>query len=179
MREIEIEEWRDIKGFEGYQISSFGRIKSLEKIDYLGHHRKEKILKPSKTKDGYLKVALCKDGEKKSYYIHRLVGNAFLQNPYNLPLINHINEIKTDNRVENLEWCDSTYNVRYSQAKPVNQFTKDGKFIRRWDCINEIQYQLGFSNGHIIKCCQGKLKSSYGFKWFYADDLLQPEPPLF
>lgn len=158
----EIEEWRDIKGFEGlYQVSNLGRVKSLK-------FGKERILKPRKTNIGYLQVWLYKDVRKKCYMVHVLVANAFLPNPDNLPEVNHINEIKTDNRVDNLEWCSRIYNIRYSQAVAVNQFTLDGRFIRRWDCIMEVQYQLGFDGSSICKCCQGKLKLAYGFIWKYA-----------
>ena len=161
MRE-EIEEWRDIIGYEGlYQVSIFGRVKSLK-------FGKEKILKPGTNACGYLQVILCKDGKKKVCNVHRLVANAFLPNPNNLPEVNHINEIKTDNRVSNLEWMTSKDNTRYSQAVAVNQFTLDGRFIRTWDCIMEIQYQLGFNNRNIGSCCQGKRKSAYGFLWRYA-----------
>lgn len=172
MREIN-EVWRPIEGFEClYEVSNLGRVKSF-------WFNKEKILKPNKTKWGYLYVVLCKDGRKKNYNVHRLVANAFLPNIDNLPEVNHIDEDKTNNRVDNLEWCDKTYNIRYSQSVEVNQFTKDGRFIRTWDCINEIQNQLGYNTGHICKCCKGKLKSAYGFIWRYTDDPLQPEPPLF
>ena len=165
----EIEEWRDIEGFDGYQVSSLGNIKSLDRVDSLGHHRKEKILKPVKTKIGYLGVALCKDGKRDFYTIHRLVANAFIPNPNNLETVNHINEIKTDNRVSNLEWMTMRDNKRYSSAISVNQFTLDGRFIRRWDCIREIQYSLGFNQSDIGKCCKGKKKSAYGFLWKYAN----------
>ena len=166
------EEWRDIEGYEGiYQVSNLGRVKSLK-------FNKERILKPRKDTIGYLAVILYKDGKVKRYLVHRLVANAFIPNSNNLEDINHINEIKTDNRLSNLEWMNHKDNVRYSQAVAVNQYTLDGKFIRRWDCIKEIQYSLGFNQGNICSCCQGKLKSSYGFNWFYSDDLRQPETPL-
>lgn len=159
----EIEEWRDIKGFEGlYQVSSLGRVKSLK-------FGRERILTPYKQKDGYLRIYLCKEGEMKRYLVHRLVANAFIPNPNNLETINHINEIKTDNRVDNLEWMTQKDNKRYSSAVAVNQFTLDGKFIRRWDCLMEVYYQLGFSYGNICCCCKGKKKSAYGFLWKYAD----------
>lgn len=165
MTENEI--WRPIEGFE-YMVSSLGRVKSLERIDYLGHHRKEKILKPGKTTHGYLQVVLCRDGKKKPYPVHKLVANAFIPNTYNLETINHINEIKTDNRVSNLEWMTIKDNKRYSSAKPVNQYNLDGRFIRNWDCIMDIQYSLGFNSGNISLCCRGKQKSAYGFIWRYA-----------
>ena len=158
----EIEEWRDIEGYERiYQISSLGRVKSLK-------FGKERILKPGKERNGYLRVCLSKDRKLKWYYVHVLVLSAFIPNIENLKTVNHINEDKTDNRVDNLEWMTSKDNVRYSQAVAVNQFTLDGRFIRTWSCIREIEYQTGFSNGHIVKCCKGKHKSAYGFIWRYA-----------
>ena len=161
MRE-DLEEWRPIKGFEGlYECSSLGRVKSLK-------FGKERILKPDKIKNGYLRVILCKDEKKKKYTVHRLVANAFIPNPNNLETVNHINEIKTDNRVSNLEWMTHKGNKRYSSAVAVNQFTLDGRFIRTWDCMSEIQYQLGFHQSQICSCCQGKYKTAYGFIWRYA-----------
>ena len=166
------EEWRDIDEYEGlYQISNLGRVKSLK-------FGKEKILKPEKDRYGYLLIGLYKKaGERKHYSVHRLVANAFIPNPNNLPEVNHIDEDKTNNRVSNLEWMTSKENTRYSQAVAVNQYTLDDRFIRTWDCMNEIHIQLGYITGNICSCCQGKLKSSYGFKWFYSNDLRQPEPP--
>lgn len=161
----EIEEWRDIKGFEGlYQVSSLGRVKSLK-------FGRERILTPVKTINGYLRVGLNKDGKRDFYTIHRLVANAFIPNPNNLETVNHINEIKTDNRVSNLEWMTMRDNKAYSTAIPVNQYTLDGKFIRRWDCLMDIERQLGYYQSHISKCCRGipKYKSAYGFLWKYAD----------
>ena len=168
MRNIN-EEWREVQGYEGlYEVSIFGRVKSVERIDSSGHHRKEKILKPKKTKCGYLLVVLSKELKHKCFLVHILVAQAFIPNPDNLPVVNHINEIKTDNRVTNLEWCTQRYNIRYSQAKPVNQYSKDGEFIRRWDCINEIQYQTGFKSSFISACCKGRYKLAYGYIWRYA-----------
>lgn len=102
-----MEIWRDITGYEGlYQVSNKGKIKSL-------HYGKEKILKPRKVKKGYLSISLHKDNKSRSFRVHRLVGKEFIPNPYNLPQINHIDEIKTNNCVENLEWCSAEYNDNY------------------------------------------------------------------
>ena len=93
-----MEQWRDIEGFDGlYQVSNQGRVKSLK-------YGKEKILKGVKSCNGYLTVGLCKDGKEVRKYIHRLVAEAFLPNPQNLPQVNHKDEDKTNNCVENLEW---------------------------------------------------------------------------
>mgnify|MGYP003299431110 CR=1 FL=1 len=104
------EEFRDIENYEGlYQISNLGRIKSL-------NYRKtgrEQILRPGMTKDGYLFANLHKDGEDRNYYVHRLVAQAFISNPFSLQEINHIDEDKTNNRVDNLEWCSHQYNMNF------------------------------------------------------------------
>ena len=103
-----MEEWRDIQGYEGlYMVSNLGRVKSLN------YHRtgKERIMKPSDNGHGYLFVVLCKDGKDKNCRINRLVAQAFLPNPDNLPEVNHKDENKYNNCVENLEWCDRSYNV--------------------------------------------------------------------
>lgn len=109
--EEHIEIWKDIPEYEGlYQVSNLGKVKSL----YFG---KEKILKPSKNKDGYLHVNLWKNGKPKSFTSHKIVALAFIPNIQNLPQINHKNEIKTDNRVENLEWVSPKENCNYGTIK--------------------------------------------------------------
>lgn len=108
----------------------------------------------------------------------------FIPNPDNLSQVNHKNEIKTDNRVENLEWCDCIYNINYGSrtkkatekntnnpknSKPVLQFTKDGKLVAEYPSTREVKRRLGFDCGHISECCRGKYKSAYGFIWRYKD----------
>lgn len=117
-----MEIWRDIKGFEGlYQISTFGRVKSLPKYTYSRGYpqlRKEKILKPGYTgKNRCYATVILNDG--KGYKVHRLVAEAFIPNPNNLPCVNHKDENPLNNRVDNLEWCTNQYNVKYS-AKPLS-----------------------------------------------------------
>ena len=172
--------WKPIEGYNGlYQVSNMGRVKSLERNVVKGkgglYKIEEKILKGSKDKDGYLCVNLSKDGKVKTHKIHRLVAQAFLPNPNNLPQVNHRNENKTDNRVENLEYCDSKYNNNFGTRtektqKPILQFTKNGDFIKKWNSATQIQRELGFYNSHISNCCKGKYKSAYGYEWGYADD---------
>lgn len=112
--------WKDIKDFEEiYQVSSAGRIKSLERIvkDYMhknGMHRKERILAQGTNKFGYKKVCLSKDNKKYHKQVHRLVAEAFIPNPNNFPIINHKDENKTNNNVSNLEWCTYQYNHAYN-----------------------------------------------------------------
>ena len=164
------EVWKDIKEYEGlYQVSNQGRVKSLK-------YGKERILKPERTHNGYLRVGLLKNRNRKMFMVHRLVGQAFLTNSHNLPQINHKDEDRTNNRVENLEWCDGKYNMNYGTrtqrvteklSKPVLQYTKDGEFIREWKSGVDIKSNLGYSRGNISQCCNGKLKWIYGFVWSY------------
>lgn len=109
MRKIIIEEWKDIKGYENkYQISNLGRVKAL---DYR-RTGKEQIISIKNNK-GYSEVALWKDSKRKMFMVHRLVAQAFIPNPNNLPQVNHKDENKTNNIVENLEWCTQSYNNSY------------------------------------------------------------------
>ena len=104
------EVWRDIEGYKGiYQVSNKRRVKSLN----YRQTGKEGILKQCKNRKGYLCVCLCKDGEQKGHKVHRLVGQAFIPNPDGLPQINHKDEDKTNNCVDNLEWCDNLYNCNF------------------------------------------------------------------
>lgn len=103
--------WRDVKGYEGlYQISNLGRVKSLN----YKKMKVEKILSLKPKKQGYARVNFSKNGIRKTFTVHRLVALAFIPKEKNKNLINHKNEIKNDNRVCNLEWCDSQYNLIYS-----------------------------------------------------------------
>lgn len=104
--------WKDIKNYEGiYQISNLGRVKRLSSKDSRNHLRKEKILKPALNSCGYYHIGLSKDGIYKKKTIHRMLMETFIPNPNNLPEINHINEIKTDNSLSNLEWCTHYQNM--------------------------------------------------------------------
>lgn len=108
--------WKDIKGYEGkYQVSSFGRVRSLK--DRWGNYR-EKLLKPQENngKNRYLKVNICKDSIVKPVLVHRLVAETFIPNPAGYPIINHKDENPGNNMVENLEWCDKSYNLKYGTA---------------------------------------------------------------
>lgn len=172
------EKWKDILGYEGlYQISNLGRVKSLERTDSLNRIVEEKILKPRKDKGGYLMVNLSKDGKLKTFKVHRLVALHFLPNPNNYTEVNHIDENKENNAVSNLEWCDRKYNINYGtalkrsaekQSKQVIQYDLEGNEIARFPSTIEIERQYGFSHRHIGKCCLGKYKTAYHYKWQYA-----------
>ena len=181
--------WKDKKDYEGlYQVSNLGRAKSLDRyIKGKGHSlhlKKGRILKPMKDNNGYLKVRLYNGEKSKTFNLHRLVAEAFIPNPNNLPEVNHKNEIKTDNRVENLEWCDRKYNMTYGNRlnnvkKPVIQYTLDGEFVREWESAKQAEREGGFNQGSICMCCRGNSKYHKGFKWSYkknGEDYLKPSP---
>ena len=176
--ENNIEIWRPVVGYEDcYMVSSLGRVKSLG--NGKSNNSKVKILKPSKNKYGYLKVGLFINGIRKELLIHRLVAQAFIPNTENLPEINHIDENKENNCVDNLEWCTTKYNCNYGtrtersrikRLKPILQFTKIGEFVRKWDSAMQVERELGFYQTNITRCCKGKLKSTHNYKWGYAKD---------
>ena len=117
-----IEEWRPIEGYEGlYEVSNTGQVRSFDRyVKYSNgriHLHKGKVLSPIKDKDGYLQVNLCYNGKIHQIKIHRLVAQAFLSNPDNLLYVNHKDEVKTNNSVDNLEWCDVKYNNNYGSRK--------------------------------------------------------------
>lgn len=146
--------WRDIEGYEGlYQVSNKRRVKSLN----YNKSSKEGILKPRKSKDGYLQLQLHKEGECKDYRVHRLVGQTFLENLEGLPEINHKDEDKTNNCVENLEWCSSEYNKNYgTRNKRVSKsLSKPLMCVETNEIFNsaqEAQEQTGIDASSIGKC---------------------------
>ena len=176
--------WRDIPNYEGlYQASNLGRIKSLERIDTLGRRVNERILKPSITCNGYYIVGLCKNSIGKWYSAHRLVWEAF-----NGPIpegyeINHINEKKFDNRLENLNLMTHRENINYGtgikrsakkqtngkRSKIVLQFDLNDNYIKEYPSAHQVERDTGFDNSSICDCCNGKLKTAYGYKWKYKE----------
>lgn len=160
------EEWRPILGYEGlYEVSSLGRVKSLN----YNREKRQEILKQASDIDGYCLVSLSKNNKHKTAKVHRLVLQAFIGK--SSLHINHKNKIKNDNRIENLEYCTPKYNTRYSCAKKVLQFTKNGKFIKEWNCIRDVEKELGINHSNISSCCKGKLyKSVGGYIWRYKEE---------
>ena len=121
--------------------------------------------------NGYMHVTLCY-GERKTYSVHRLVADAFLENPNNYPVVNHKDEDKTNNDVENLEWCSVEYNTNYGDVSykmsPVRQLDMEGNYIRTWSSMKDVADLYGFKYQSISRVCRGIRKSAYGFKWEYA-----------
>lgn len=167
---MEEEIWKDIPGYEGkYQVSNIGRVRSLDYINT----GKTKVMVPH-LHYGYYQILLFKGGKMKCIRVHQLVARAFIPNPENKPCIDHINAIKTDNRVENLRWC--TYKENSNNpitkpklgkcfCKPVIQMDKNGTFIREWPSATAAAAALNIKRGPISACCLGKSKISYGYLW--------------
>ena len=162
------EVWRNINN---YEVSTTGRVRNP---------RTGKILKPVKNEYGYFRVGLWKDGIVKRHLVHRLVAMAFIPNPQGLPIVNHKNEVKTDNRVENLEWCDDKYSINYGtrnekvsksmtngkRSKTVYQYTVDGQLVKVWPSTNECG-RNGFDQANVSACCRDQINQYKGFKWSY------------
>jgi len=179
-----IEEWRNIQGYDGYQVSNLGRVRSLDrwvkgKNDTM-RFIKGSILKLELTHRGYLQVSLYKNGKQKRMLIHRLVAMAFIPNTDNLSEINHKDENPLNNCVNNLEWCTHDYNLHYgthyekvAAANTNNPKTskavvaldpKTLEIVFEFPSMEEAK-RYGFNNTHIGQCCKNIRKTHKGFEW--------------
>ena len=149
---------------ELYKVSNLGRILSLN----YRNTGKAELMTPSDNGKGYLVVGLSKNGKEKKCRVNRLVAQTFIPNPDNLPQVNHIDENKENNRVDNLEWKSPKGNcnhgtrnerMRKAQSKPVLQLSLSGELIREWPSIKECG-RNGFNSGNVCLCCNGK-KTQY------------------
>jgi len=177
---VEHEIWKAIPGYEGlYEASTLGRIRSV--------YRYQKVLKPMISNRGYERVDLFKEKHRKQHSVHRLVAITFLCNPFCKPEVNHIDENKRNNRLENLEWVtrneNESWGTKHQRAaahtdyktrrkrtdystteKPISQFSISGEYIRSWKSASECAREMGFSNvSNIRLCARGKRKTAYGF----------------
>lgn len=168
------EVWKDIKDYEGlYQVSNLGRVKSLPRKRVTPtkgtYYSVEKILKPGITDRGYQQVALCKDSKLKRCLIHRLVAQTFIPNSNNYPEVNHKDENKVNNVVENLEWCTSKYNANYGTRKErlkEKSINKPGKRVicittgEVFETLSKASKATKTDASDIGRCCKGKRKSA-------------------
>lgn len=188
--------WKDIKNYEDlYQVSNYGRVKRLERFVDKTHHYFTKIMKMSKDKDGYYFVSFYKNGKSKQQRVHNLVGQAFVDNPENKPIYNHLKPVTKEycnNHYTNLVPSTYSENILYAYkigrkiAYPsmkgifgkdnpnsikINQYDLTGNFIKTWDCINDIERELGYLHGNIISCCKKRYKQAYGYVWRYEEGI--------
>lgn len=172
------EVWKDIRGYEGfYQVSNYGRVRSITRTfkrkDGLVKTFQERVLKQGTNPNGYKYVNLSKGSGVYCARVHRLVAQAFLNNERNLPCINHKDEDKENNHVNNLEWCSYRYNNTYnnkhlSRATKVLQYSQDGEFIKAYISVSEAEKTVIGKRSNISACCSGKIKSCGGYVWKYA-----------
>lgn len=182
------EYWRPILNYEGlYEVSNFGRARSLDRWVKCpnGSVRfyKGRILKPGTNKDGYLQVDLSKNNKRKTFRVNRLVAEAFLEIPEELRhlkgtrylQVNHKDENKLNNNINNLEWCSAKYNSNYGTAikrrslkkkKSILQYTMKGEFVKEWDSIAECG-RNGFNPSLVCMCCKGERNKHKDSIWRY------------
>ena len=168
------EVWKPVKGYEGlYEVSSIGRVRSV---------KRNLVMHPHPRRHGYLAVMLYgKGGHKtrnfKQFSVHRLVAEAFIPNPNGLPEVNHIDEDKTNNRVENLQWVSHIDNTNYGTAQKrraeklrngsksvaIYQYTKDGRLVAVYPSLAEVHRQTGYAQANICRCAQGSKQYSHAY----------------
>ena len=158
------EVWKDVVGYEGYYlVSNIGNVKSLNR---------NKLLSPCCDR-GYKKVVLYKNSIKQKTGVHRLVAKAFIDNKNNYLEVNHIDENKSNNTVENLEWCNRKQNLQHSidsgklKVTRVKQYDLSGRFIKEYNSATQAERETNIPRTHICKCCLGRHghKTAGGYIW--------------
>lgn len=186
--------WRPVQGYEGkYEVSNLGRVRTLSRQnrwnDSLYPLKKPLYNRAYEDKFGYSIVVLTKFKQRKTCLVHRLVALAFIPNPEGLPVINHKDENKRNNRVDNLEWCTIAYNNSYGTVKLRQRLSninhpqkstpvlclKQGAVIAEYPSMSEAQRQTKAWQPHIMQCCQGKRKTAGGYGWRYKFGRIKPE----
>ena len=194
---MQVEEiWKDIPGYNGrYQASNLGRVRSTDKIVLKRNGASEiykgKVLRLFEATGGYMYVTIAKEPNKfHARRLHRVIAETFIPNPQNLPQINHINEDKKDNRVENLEWCTGKYNANYGHriekfalsmknnstlSKEVNQYDLNGSYLNTFSSAAEAARTLNLGNTAAIRigqCCRHLFKKVILLMVFYGNSQL-------
>lgn len=160
--------WKDIKDTKGrYQVSNLGRVKRKS------FTKEDRILKPE-LRTGYPSIQICLNGKRKHARIHRLVATAFIPNPDNLPQVNHKDRDRTNNRVDNLEWCEEKYNLSHARMlKPVYCYDLDKVF----ESASVAEKETGVNRTSIVKCCKNIQNSAGGMWWSYEENKNEKFPP--
>lgn len=156
-----MEIWKDI--FDGYQVSNLGRLKSLKR-----HEEKILALKPNHC--GYLLVHMRVNGKDVICGIHRLVANAFIPNPENKREVNHINGVKTDNRVENLEWCTRAENLCHAYKTGLRKRVREvycAELDKAFYSVRNAAKEMNLHHENILRCCRGEMETTGGYHWKY------------
>lgn len=173
-----MEIWKDIEGYEGiYKASNKGRIKSLQRYNKKGIEICEKIMKPCVDRYGYSLVCLYNNTSKRSIRVHRIIALTFIPNPNSYKEINHKDENKNNNSLENLEWCTRRYNLCYGSRKLVNkkrgkvvyQYNKNKELIHKWESIREAEKTGLYTESGIRQCTSGRQQQYKGFIWSFKE----------
>lgn len=178
----DLETWKDVVGYEGfYQVSNKGRIRSVDRLVHsIKGERKTRLVrgevkKPTIRPNGYLKVSLYKYGRSVTLEVQRVVASAFIPNPHNKEQVNHIDGVKTNNRVENLEWVTPrentlhSVNVLHNGLKPVSQYDLNGNYIRSFCSAAEAERTTGVRRCSISNVICGRRNKAGGYIWKYAE----------
>lgn len=187
---FERELWKDVPGFEGlYQVCPSGMVRSLDRVDCRGQFRKGRVLKPYRDGNtGYVAISLLKNGVSKRVKLHRLIASVFMHEPAEGEQVNHLNGIRDDNRLENLEWVTCQENIQHSfdslgkksrgghkgklgdkhhSSKSVVATCLHSGVITRFGSAAEAARELGIPSGSIPRCCNGIYASSHGYSFKY------------
>lgn len=186
------EKWKDIDGYEGYyKISNRGRVKRLDVFDKNPKYNGNRLIKGGLRKstiqsNGYKSVMLTKESKSKRFLIHRLVAIAFIPNPNEFPVVNHIDGNKLNNNVENLEWCTHSYNLKHAHSngllsnpnaiKKMNEINKKQVFCLEhmmiYESLTFCKSKFNYNISYLSQCCNHKKEKAYGLHWCYVIDLL-------